>query len=169
MVTSNASVNVGCGICRKASKLLSKTFKHKPNNNRTLSTPRRAQKHSYSSTTSSQTTDNSPYFSDSTDSEKLNIKAVQDFRKLGSQSVAVEKDSDDPYLDFRQSMLEMIQENEIYCKNDLGELLSCFLELNEPHLHGIIVRAFTEIWNAIYLGRVVPSNYMHGVQRSREI
>ncbi|KAF1002043.1 hypothetical protein AG4045_005642 [Apium graveolens] len=127
MITSNATVNIGCGICRTASKLLSKTFNPKPNHNRTLSTPRRAYKPSYSSTTSSQTAENSPYFSDSTDSENPHIKAVQGVRKLGIQSVAVEKDSDDPYLDFRQSMLEMILENEIYCEDDLKELLDCFL------------------------------------------
>ncbi|KAF9661738.1 hypothetical protein SADUNF_Sadunf19G0099800 [Salix dunnii] len=33
--------------------------------------------------------------------------------KRGDGSVAVEKDSDDPYLDFRHSMLQMILEKQI--------------------------------------------------------
>ncbi|CAA0822525.1 Transcription repressor OFP6 [Striga hermonthica] len=65
----------------------------------------------------------------------------------GFGGVAVEKDSDDPYLDFRRSMLQMILEREIYSRDELKELLDCFLRLNDPYYHGIIVRAFTEIWN----------------------
>lgn len=64
-------------------------------------------------------------------------------------AVAVEKDSDDPYLDFRQSMLQMILENQIYSKDDLRELLQCFLSLNSHYHHGIIVRAFSEIWQDV--------------------
>ncbi|KAL1544528.1 transcription repressor OFP7-like [Salvia divinorum] len=62
-------------------------------------------------------------------------------------SVAVVKDSDDPYQDFRQSMLQMILEKKIYSRNDLQQLLDCFLKLNSPRHHKVIVRAFTEIWN----------------------
>lgn len=70
--------------------------------------------------------------------------------RVGGESLAVEKESDDPYLDFRQSMLQMILEQEIYSKDDLRELLNCFLQLNSPYHHGIIVRAFTEIWDGVY-------------------
>ncbi|XP_068660943.1 transcription repressor OFP6-like [Aristolochia californica] len=66
------------------------------------------------------------------------------------ESVAVVKESDDPYLDFRQSMLQMILEKEIYARDDLRELLNCFLSLNSPQHHQIIIRAFTEIWNGVY-------------------
>ncbi|KAJ4724914.1 Transcription repressor like [Melia azedarach] len=62
-------------------------------------------------------------------------------------SIAVVKDSNDPYQDFRHSMLQMIMEKEIYSKDDLKELLNCFLQLNSPCHHDIIVQAFTEIWN----------------------
>ncbi|KAG5578065.1 hypothetical protein H5410_058199 [Solanum commersonii] len=62
-------------------------------------------------------------------------------------SVAVVKDSDDPFGDFRQSMLQMITEKEIYSYDDLNELLNCFLQLNSPSHHDIIVQAFMEIWN----------------------
>ena len=72
------------------------------------------------------------------------------FGRVGGEGLAVEKDSDDPYLDFRHSMLQMILENEIYSKEDLRELLNCFLQLNSPYHHGVIVRAFTEIWNGVF-------------------
>lgn len=90
------------------------------------------------------------YYSNDTESDIKSLRAVQGFGKIGGESVAVEKDSDDPYLDFRQSMLQMILEKEIYSKDDLKELLNCFLQLNSPHYHGVIVRAFTEIWNGVF-------------------
>ncbi|KAK8476762.1 hypothetical protein V6N13_131114 [Hibiscus sabdariffa] len=62
-------------------------------------------------------------------------------------SIAVEKDSDDPYRDFRQSMLQMMEEKHIYSTNDLQELLRCFLELNSPCHHRVIVEAFMGIWH----------------------
>ncbi|KAI4364177.1 hypothetical protein MLD38_020305 [Melastoma candidum] len=77
-------------------------------------------------------------------------KPVKGFGKIDDEGVAVEKDSRDPYLDFRHSMLQMIIENEIYNREDLRELLGCFLQLNSPCYHGVIIRAFTEIWNGAY-------------------
>ncbi|KAI4378650.1 hypothetical protein MLD38_016101 [Melastoma candidum] len=77
-------------------------------------------------------------------------KPVKGFGRIDDEGVAVEKDSRDPYLDFRHSMLQMIIENEIYNREDLRELLGCFLQLNSPCYHGVIVRAFTEIWNGVY-------------------
>ncbi|KAE8637551.1 hypothetical protein CSA_004618 [Cucumis sativus] len=52
---------------------------------------------------------------------------------LIGDSIAVEKDSDDPYEDFRGSMVEMIVEKRIYSPNGLQELLNCFLHLNSPY------------------------------------
>ncbi|KAL4324916.1 hypothetical protein GQ457_11G008310 [Hibiscus cannabinus] len=77
-------------------------------------------------------------------------KAVRGFGRVGGESLAVEKESDDPYLDFRYSMLQMILEKEIYSKDELKELLRCFLKLNSPYYHGIIVTAFTDIWNGVF-------------------
>lgn len=74
---------------------------------------------------------------------------MQGFGRIGGNSLAVEKDSDDPYVDFRESMLQMIMEKEIYGQDDLRELLNCFLQLNSPYYHGIIIKAFTEIWNNV--------------------
>ncbi|XP_047963753.1 transcription repressor OFP6-like [Salvia hispanica] len=109
-------------------------------------------RHSSSSSWDNNTTTTTT-FSTSSDAEEADIKslrAVQGFGRIGGSSVAVEKDSDDPYLDFRQSMLQMILEKEIYSKDDLKHLLNCFLQLNSPYYHRTIVRAFTEIWNGVY-------------------
>ncbi|XP_042520777.1 transcription repressor OFP8-like [Macadamia integrifolia] len=88
---------------------------------------------------------------------------VKGFGRI-SESVAVVKDSDDPYLDFRQSMLQMILEKEIYSREDLRDLLDCFLQLNSPYHHEIIVRAFSEIWNGIFSIKTTPvsSSSSHG-------
>lgn len=82
--------------------------------------------------------------------------------------MAVEKDSDDPYLDFRHSMLQMILENEIYSKDGLRELLNCFLQLNSPQHHGVIVRAFTDIWNGVFSVRSASSTGFHLNRKSRD-
>ncbi|EXC01936.1 hypothetical protein L484_018850 [Morus notabilis] len=91
------------------------------------------------------------------------------FGRVGGEGVAVEKDSDDPYLDFRHSMLQMILENEIYSKDDLRELLNCFLQLNSASHHGIIVRAFTEIWDGVFSVRSAgPTKLHYGYDKSRD-
>ncbi|KAF3556087.1 hypothetical protein F2Q69_00017445 [Brassica cretica] len=128
MVLKTVSVvDIGCGNCKFPT--LSSFF------NRFSKKPRRYSSnygHYHSSTTTAS-------FSSATPSHA---------------AVAVEKDSDDPYLDFRQSMLQMILENEIYSKDDLRELLNCFLSLNEPYYHGIIIRAFSEIWEGVFSAAV---------------
>ncbi|XP_019199175.1 PREDICTED: transcription repressor OFP8-like [Ipomoea nil] len=68
--------------------------------------------------------------------------------KIGSHfrgSVAVVKESDDPYLDFRQSMIQMMAARDMWSEEGLEELLKCFLRLNSPVHHEIIIQAFTEI------------------------
>ncbi|XP_031476764.1 transcription repressor OFP8-like [Nymphaea colorata] len=69
--------------------------------------------------------------------------------RLG-ESVAVVKTSDDPLADFRWSMLQMIVEKEIVAVDDLRELLRCFLSLNSPQHHDLILRAFVEIWSEFF-------------------
>ena len=63
-----------------------------------------------------------------------------------SESCAVVKSSFDPERDFRESMLEMIVENNIRASNDLEELLACYLSLNSDEYHDLIVKAFEQIW-----------------------
>ncbi|KAK7396740.1 hypothetical protein VNO78_17898 [Psophocarpus tetragonolobus] len=170
LLLNTVSVKLGCSSCRKP--MLCRIFhpKPKPKPNTNLPT---YQKHKHSSssfsggqwgedkcdsstttTTNTNTTTFSPYvdsshFSDS-DSYVKAARTVGGLGRAGKEGVPVEKDSDDPYLDFRHSMLQMILENEIYSKQDLRELLNCFLQLNSPHHHGVIVRAFTEIWNGVF-------------------
>ncbi|GAB2272136.1 hypothetical protein Dimus_006956 [Dionaea muscipula] len=84
----------------------------------------------------------------------------------GAKTLAVEKESKDPYLDFRRSMLQMIVENEIHSKEELKELLNCFLHLNSPCLHGIIIRVFTDIWNSFFFTTPTPPHtHTHGLIR----
>ncbi|CAN6450597.1 unnamed protein product [Victoria cruziana] len=68
--------------------------------------------------------------------------------KVG-ESFAVVKRSTDPYKDFHTSMMEMITEKQMSEAADLEQLLHCFLSLNAPQHHGIIVRVFSDIWNAL--------------------
>lgn len=166
LIISSFAVKLGCGSCRRSRLLLSNIFHPKPKHNKKTPT-------SYSSSTSFKTTTTtfSIAYSDDdgdTESDVKSLRAVQGLGRIGGESLAVEKDSDDPYLDFRHSMLQMILENEIYSKDDLKELLNCFLQLNSPYHHGIIVRAFTEIWNGVYSVRSGSSSKMHGVSRSRD-
>ncbi|KAH0700279.1 hypothetical protein KY285_014531 [Solanum tuberosum] len=68
------------------------------------------------------------------------------------ESFAIVKKSQDPYEDFKRSMMEMILENEMFEKNELEQLLQCFLSLNGKHYHGVIVEAFSDIWETLFLG-----------------
>ncbi|BAT81369.1 hypothetical protein LR48_Vigan07g086000 [Vigna angularis] len=59
---------------------------------------------------------------------------------------AVVKSSFDPQSDFRESMVEMIVENNIRASKDLEDLLACYLSLNSSEYHDLIVKAFEQIW-----------------------
>ncbi|XP_057956651.1 transcription repressor OFP4-like [Malania oleifera] len=62
-----------------------------------------------------------------------------------SKSFAIVKSSFDPQSDFRDSMVEMIVENNIWASKDLEELLVCYLSLNSDKYHDLIIRAFEQI------------------------
>ncbi|GMH24629.1 hypothetical protein Nepgr_026472 [Nepenthes gracilis] len=66
------------------------------------------------------------------------------------ESFAVLKKSNDPYEDFRRSIMEMILDKQMFEEKDLMQLLSCFLSLNSRRHHEAIVEAFTEIWIALF-------------------
>ncbi|XP_073221125.1 transcription repressor OFP4 isoform X2 [Cicer arietinum] len=59
---------------------------------------------------------------------------------------AVVKSSIDPQSDFKESMVEMIVENNIRESKDLEDLLACYLSLNSSEYHDLIVKAFEQIW-----------------------
>ncbi|XAR70890.1 hypothetical protein NMG60_11027928 [Bertholletia excelsa] len=65
------------------------------------------------------------------------------------ESYAVEKVTSDPYRDFRASMVEMIEEKEIYGAEDLQKLLQCFLSLNSSNHHRVILEVFAEIYQTL--------------------
>lgn len=63
-----------------------------------------------------------------------------------SESFAIVKASFDPERDFRDSMMEMIVENNLRASKDLEELLACYLSLNSNQYHDLIIKAFEQIW-----------------------
>ncbi|GMP86091.1 hypothetical protein CsSME_00039014 [Camellia sinensis var. sinensis] len=67
-------------------------------------------------------------------------------RKSLSESFAVVKKSADPQRDFRESMVEMIKENNIRGSKDLEDLLACYLQLNSDEYHEVIIKVFKQIW-----------------------
>ncbi|KAI4353533.1 hypothetical protein L6164_002476 [Bauhinia variegata] len=67
-------------------------------------------------------------------------------RRSLSGSFAVVKSSFNPQRDFRESMVEMIVENNIRASKDLEDLLACFLSLNSDEYHDIIIQVFKQIW-----------------------
>ncbi|KAF8118251.1 hypothetical protein N665_0005s0019 [Sinapis alba] len=68
------------------------------------------------------------------------------------EGVAVVKRSEDPYEDFKRSMMEMIVEKNMSEMAELEQLLSCFLTLNAKRHHRAIVKAFSEVWVALFSG-----------------
>lgn len=67
-------------------------------------------------------------------------------RRSISDSFAVVKSSFDPQRDFRESMVEMIVENNIRASKDLEDLLACYLSLNSDEYHELIIKVFKQIW-----------------------
>ncbi|KAI3469580.1 hypothetical protein Pfo_026243 [Paulownia fortunei] len=81
--------------------------------------------------------------------EPLEPPPPQDSGAVVSGGVAVQTYSPDPYSDFRNSMLEMIEARDLTdVKADwefLNELLLCYLTLNSKHTHKFIVGAFADV------------------------
>ncbi|CAI0544091.1 unnamed protein product [Linum tenue] len=115
-----------------------------------------------STTTATTTTATSSTCSSSSSSYESSSAADRGRSAIGS-SIAVVKDSDDPYEDFRDSMMQMVVEKGIYSRSGLEELLKRFLELNSPCYHTVIVRAFTQIWNEVVVAAAdVVGRQQHG-------
>ncbi|GMP89921.1 hypothetical protein CsSME_00041286 [Camellia sinensis var. sinensis] len=76
--------------------------------------------------------------------KKLLVQACGRRRK---RSIAlIVKSSLDPQREFKESMVEMIVENNIRGSKDLEELLACYLSLNSIEYQDLIVKAFVQIW-----------------------
>ncbi|KAK4419991.1 Transcription repressor OFP8 [Sesamum alatum] len=73
-----------------------------------------------------------------------------DSSSMIEECYAVEKSSSDPRSDFRESMVEMIVEKQMFAAEDLERLLLCFLSLNSVSYHGIIFDVFSEICQTLF-------------------
>nr|XP_051214252.1 transcription repressor OFP8-like [Lolium perenne] len=62
------------------------------------------------------------------------------------KGLAVVRRSSDPYGDFRESMVEMIVERQVFGTSELEQLLHTYLSLNPARLHPVILQAFSDIW-----------------------
>ncbi|KAG9455318.1 hypothetical protein H6P81_008222 [Aristolochia fimbriata] len=74
--------------------------------------------------------------------ETEEIKSEVGFCK---ESVTMAMASEDPYMDFRVSMQEMVEAHGLKDWSCLQELLHCYLRLNEKKTHKIIVLAFVDL------------------------
>ncbi|KAJ8753903.1 hypothetical protein K2173_000157 [Erythroxylum novogranatense] len=74
------------------------------------------------------------------------VQARRSYQRGLSDSLAIVKSSLDPQKDFRESMVEMILENNIKASKDLEDLLACYLSLNSDEYHELIIKVFKQIW-----------------------
>ena len=84
-----------------------------------------------------------------TDGRVSTTRASGHRRSAARRSFAVVKASMDPPSDFRESMMEMIIENNMHTPEDMQELLECYLSLNSREYHGVIMEVFGGIWREI--------------------
>ncbi|KAI4374996.1 hypothetical protein MLD38_012921 [Melastoma candidum] len=84
--------------------------------------------------------------------EGLGVMSVSLLRRttpMDSDRVEVKR-SENPLEDFRMSMIEMVVERRTFEARDLERLLRCFLSVNSREYHGIIVDAFSELWQMMF-------------------
>ncbi|GJU22881.1 transcription repressor OFP1-like protein [Tanacetum coccineum] len=81
---------------------------------------------------------------------RVRVHGIKSGRRSNARSVAesmaVMKTSVDPWRDFKESMVEMIMENNIKTSKDLEDLLACYLSLNSDEYHDLIINVFKQIW-----------------------
>ncbi|KAL9236161.1 hypothetical protein vseg_010862 [Gypsophila vaccaria] len=83
----------------------------------------------------------------SSSSRKSTSNSSKKIRKsIISESFAVVKSSFDPQNDFKESMVEMIVQNNLRAPKDLENLLACYLSLNSVEYHQVIIKVFKQIW-----------------------
>lgn len=104
-----------------------------------------------STTTARKSTSSSPRVKLRINSPKIANRKIQSrksasSRRSLSESLAVVKSSADPQKDFRESMVEMIVQNNLRASKDLEDLLACYLTLNSDEYHEIIIKVFKQIW-----------------------
>ncbi|KAL5710466.1 hypothetical protein ACHQM5_021023 [Ranunculus cassubicifolius] len=72
------------------------------------------------------------------------VKVVSGFLPF-KESVVLAMESDDPYVDFRASMEEMVEAHGVQDWDYLEELLAWYLKVNGKKNHGFIVGAFVDL------------------------
>ncbi|EEF32215.1 transcription repressor OFP15 [Ricinus communis] len=84
--------------------------------------------------------------------EEANKKAAKEAAEGGGdellafkESIALSMDSQDPYVDFKKSMEEMVEAHGLKDWESLEELLSCYLKVNGKSNHGYIIGAFVDL------------------------
>ncbi|XP_022764337.1 transcription repressor OFP13-like [Durio zibethinus] len=65
------------------------------------------------------------------------------------ESVVVAMESDDPYVDFRRSMEEIVETHRLKDWECLEELLAWYLKVNGKNNHGFIISAFIDLLLAL--------------------
>jgi uncharacterized protein (TIGR01568 family) len=89
------------------------------------------------------------FFSSSPGRSNSIIESMQELHTPVSGGVAIKKYSLDPYIDFKNSMQEMIEARgirDVRANWDyLHELISCYLKLNPKNTHKFIISAFADI------------------------
>ncbi|KAI0497324.1 hypothetical protein KFK09_020547 [Dendrobium nobile] len=154
-----AVVDVGCGCRRTKLSAFLNSLRLKP---RRPNTPHSLSSASlWPSTATSTTMVNSSSFSLSSHEEEERKKKKEKRAKrrnrgmekpwsAAAESVPVVKETSEPYADFRESMVQMIVENDLYAWDDLNDLLHRFLSLNSPRHHNLILHAFADLWSGVF-------------------
>ncbi|KAI7980115.1 Transcription repressor OFP7 [Camellia lanceoleosa] len=83
--------------------------------------------------------------------KKKKVKIESPMRLSRLKESFVVKKSEDPYEDFKRSMIKMILEKQMFEVRDLEQLLVCFLSLNSHHHYRVIVEAFSDIWKDCFI------------------
>ncbi|CAN0847346.1 Transcription repressor OFP13 [Linum grandiflorum] len=100
------------------------------------------------------------FFSPGETSSSL-LKEVGDSgREAGAVAVAL--DSKDPFEDFKNSMVEMVEAHGLKDWESLENLLSCYLRVNKKSNHGYIVGAFVDLLVGLPFGpKSAPESHNH--------
>lgn len=75
----------------------------------------------------------------------FSAKLPDDVRGAFSESICAVKYSSDPFMDFRQSILEMIEEVGVKDWEEMEELVYCYVALNSADVHPLIAHAFLSV------------------------
>ncbi|GAB2235912.1 hypothetical protein Droror1_Dr00026357 [Drosera rotundifolia] len=83
------------------------------------------------------------------------------------ESVFLSMDSKDPFMDFRSSMLEMIEAHGLKDWEGLEELLGWYLKVNGKFNHGYIIGAFVDLLATLFSSNFVSSSMPESASSER--